>query len=77
MPTVMTLAGNQPELPSATAVALISIGQWPAFLLGPPIIGGLAELFGLRAALAVVVLSAAAIIVLASFVRERTVAVAG
>lgn len=77
VPTVMTLAGNQPELPSATAVALISIGQWPAFLLGPPIIGGLAELFGLRAALAVVVLSAAAIIVLASFVRERAVAGAG
>ncbi len=77
VPTAMTLAGNQPGVPSATAVALISIGQWPAFLLGPPIIGGLAELFGLRAALAVVVLSAAAIIVLASFVRERTVAVAG
>ncbi len=77
VPTVMTLAGNQPELPSATAVALISIGQWPAFLLGPPIIGGLAELFGLRAALAVVVLSAAVIIVLASFVRERAVAGAG
>ncbi|MFT4226646.1 MFS transporter [Micropruina sp.] len=77
VPTAMTLAGNQPGVPSATAVALISIGQWPAFLLGPPIIGGLAELFGLRAALAVVVLSAAAIIALASFVRERTVALAG
>ncbi len=77
VPTVMTLAGNQPAVPSATAVALISIGQWPAFLLGPPIIGGLAELVGLRAALAVVVLSAAAIVVLASFVRERSGAVAG
>ncbi len=70
VPTVMTLAGNQPSVPSATAVALISIGQWPAFLLGPPIIGGLAEVFGLRAALAMVVLSAVAIIVLAGFVRE-------
>ncbi|MFT3970049.1 MAG: MFS transporter [Micropruina sp.] len=74
VPVVMTLAGNQPTVPSAKAVALISLGEWPAFLLGPPVIGGLAELFGLRGALGVIVLAAAAIIVLATFVRERTVA---
>ncbi len=74
VPVVMTLAGNQPSVPSAKAVALISLGEWPAFLLGPPVIGGLAELFGLRGALGVIVVGAAAIIVLATFVRERTVA---
>ena len=39
VPTVMTLAGNQPDVPSARAVAVIGLGEWPAFLLGPPIIG--------------------------------------
>ena len=70
VPTVMTLAGNQPGVPSAKAVALISLGEWPAFLLGPPVIGGLAELLGLRAGLGVIVLGAAAIVLLATFVRE-------
>lgn len=71
VPAVMTLAGNQPSVPSAKAVALISLGEWPAFLLGPPLIGGLAELFGLRGALGVIVLGALLIVVLAGFVRER------
>lgn len=72
VPTVMTLAGNQPTVPTAKAVALISLGEWPAFLLGPPVIGGLAELFGLRGGLWVIVLGAAAIVVLAVFVKDRT-----
>lgn len=71
VPVVMTLAGNQPSVPSAKAVALISLGEWPAFLLGPPLIGGLAELVGLRGALGVIVLGALLILVLAAFVRER------
>lgn len=71
VPVVMTLAGNQPTVPSAKAVALISLGEWPAFLLGPPLIGGLAELFGLRGALGVIVLGALLILLLATFVRER------
>ena len=71
VPTVMTLAGNQPTVPTAKAVALISLGEWPAFLLGPPVIGGLAELFGLRGGLGVIVLGAASIVVLATFVKDR------
>ncbi|MFT4217651.1 MAG: MFS transporter [Micropruina sp.] len=77
VPVVMTLAGNQPSVPSAKAVALISLGEWPAFLLGPPVIGGLAELFGLRWGLSVIVLGALLILVLATFVRERETAPAG
>lgn len=49
VPTVMTLAGNQPTVPSAKAVALIELGEWPAFLLGPPVIGGTAEHSGCAA----------------------------
>ncbi|MBK8446086.1 MAG: MFS transporter [Micropruina sp.] len=75
VPTVMTLAGNQPTVPSAKAVALISLGEWPAFLLGPPVIGGLAEVLGLRGALGVIVLGALAVVLLATFVREQTPAV--
>jgi MFS family permease len=71
VPTVITLAGNQPGVPTAKAVALINLGEWPAFLLGPPMIGGLAELVGLRAALGVIVAAAVAIVVLAAFVRDR------
>ena len=75
VPTVMTLAGNQPDLATARAVALINLGEWPAFLLGPPLIGGLAELLGLRAALSVIVVSGLAIVVLAAFVDDRGPAV--
>ena len=71
VPTVMTLAGNQPTVPSARAVALISLGQWPAFLLGPPLIGGIGELVGLRAALWVIVVAALVIVALAAFVRDQ------
>ena len=71
VPTVITLAGNQPGVPTAKAVALINLGEWPAFLLGPPVIGGLAELVGLRGALGVIVAGAVAIVVLAAFVRDR------
>ncbi|MFT4294971.1 MAG: MFS transporter [Micropruina sp.] len=74
VPVIMTLAGNQPEVPSAKAVALISLGEWPAFLLGPPVIGGLAELFGLRGGLSVIVLGALLILLLVTFVRERDAA---
>ncbi len=77
VPTVMTLAGNQPSVPSAKAVALISLGEWPAFLLGPPVIGGLAELVGLRAALGVIVAGALLIVLLAAFVRDRAASPAG
>ncbi|MFT3861062.1 MFS transporter [Micropruina sp.] len=72
VPTVVTLAGNQPTVPSAKAVALMSLGEWPAFLFGPPLIGALAELVGLRAALSVIVAGGLAIVVLAGFVHDRT-----
>ena len=58
VPTVMTLAGNQPDLATARAVALINLGEWPAFLLGPPLIGGLAQATNLTMALGVLVIAA-------------------
>jgi len=70
VPTVMGLAGNQPGIPAGRGVAAVSFGQWPAYLIGPPIIGAVAGLVGLRSALGVLVIAALAIAVLAGRVRE-------
>lgn len=69
-PTVVGLAGNQPGLSAGEGVAVVSLGQWPAFLSGPPIIGALSGLFGLRVALILAVLAPLAIVGLAGRVRE-------
>ena len=70
VPTVVGLAGNQPGIPAGRGVAAVSFGQWPAYLIGPPIIGAVAGLVGLRSALGVLVIAALAIAVLAGRVRE-------
>ena len=36
VPTVYGLAGNQTGLPAGRGVAVVSFGQWPAYLVGPP-----------------------------------------
>ena len=69
VPTLMSLAGNQPGMPAAQGVATVSRGQWPAFLLGPPLIGALAGVVGLRVSLGLVVLTTVAIALLAGRVR--------
>lgn len=65
IPTVMALAGNQPGVAAGQGVAVASLGQWPAFLLGPPVIGALAGVIGLRLALGLVVVSALTIAAIA------------
>jgi hypothetical protein len=75
VPTVMGLAGNQPGLSAGRGVAVVSFGQWPAFLIGPPLIGAVAGLTGLRAALGATVLAGIAVVVLAGRVREPQPAV--
>jgi len=70
VPTVMGLAGNQPGIPAGRGVAAVSFGQWPAYLIGPPIIGAVAGLVGLRSALGMLVVAALAIAVLVGRVRE-------
>lgn len=72
VPTLMGLAGNQPGLDAGRGVAVVSFGQWPAFLIGPPLIGALAGTFGLRLALVLLVGCAVAIAVLAGRVRDTT-----
>lgn len=79
VPTVIGLAGNQPGLSAGRGVAVVSFGQWPAFLIGPPLIGALAGLTGLRVALGVTVIAGILVAVLAGRIREpggRTTTVA-
>ena len=77
VPTLMSLAGNQPGISAAQGVATVSRGQWPAFLLGPPLIGVLAGLVGLRIALGLVIVSTLAIALLAGRVRPARAAIDG
>ena len=77
VPTLMSLAGNQPGISPAQEVATVSRGQWPAFLLGPPLIGVLAGMVGLRIALGLVIVSTLAIALLACRVRPARAAVDG
>ncbi len=73
VPTVIGLAGNQPDLAPGRGVSIVSFGQWPAFLIGPPLIGALAGLTGLRVALGVTVVAGLAVAVLAGRIREPAV----
>jgi fucose permease len=65
-PVVLSSAARTPGMaPSAAIAAVCTIG-YLGFLVGPPSIGGLAELFGLPAALGLVVLLCALIATLGS-----------
>lgn len=65
-PAVFSAAGHLPGLPPGAAIATVSLVARAGFLVGPPLIGAAAELVGLRAALGLVVLAAAAIALLAN-----------
>ena len=61
LPTVFSLAGNAPGLTPAQGASMMVGGQWPAYLITPILVGTVASLAGLRAALAILVLSALAV----------------
>ena len=61
----------KPDLPPSAAIATACIVGYFGFLLGPPMIGGLAELIGLPAVLGLVVLLFALIAALGSWARPQ------
>lgn len=61
IPTVFTAAGKLSELSSGVGIAAVSAFGWAGFVCGPPLIGQLANVVGLRAALAVIPVLAFAI----------------
>ena len=60
-PVVLSSAARAPDLPPSAAIAAVCTIGYFGFLLGPPTIGGLAELIGLPAALGLVVVLCALI----------------
>jgi fucose permease len=65
-PVVLSSAARTPDLPPSAAIAAVCTVGYFGFLLGPPVIGGLAELIGLPGALGLVVLLCALIAALGS-----------
>lgn len=51
LPAVFALAARQPGVPAGEGVSVITIGQWPGFLLAGPAVGLLAGATSLRVAL--------------------------
>ena len=48
IPTLYSLAGKHPTIPPGEALTAVSSVSFLGFLMGPPVIGYIAELFGLR-----------------------------
>lgn len=64
VPLAYSVAGDLAPERAASAVSVISTFGYGGFLLGPPLVGGLAELVGLRAALGTIALAGIVISVL-------------
>jgi MFS family permease len=69
VPIVFRASGQVPGMTAGVGLAAVSSTGYLGFLIGPPTIGGLAELLGLPAALGVLVLLAAAVALLARTTR--------
>jgi fucose permease len=54
IPILFSAAGRTPGLPTGTALAAVATTGYLGFLAGPPLIGIVAELVGLRVALGIV-----------------------
>ena len=69
VPIVFRAAGHVPGMSAGVGLAAVSSTGYLGFLVGPPLIGGLAELVGLPGALVVVVALCAAVALLAPTTR--------
>jgi MFS family permease len=71
-PLILSAAARTPGVAPGTGIAAMATAGYTGFLLGPPIIGFLAEAISLRGALGVLALFGVLIIVLGSSVRGQT-----
>jgi MFS family permease len=69
-PLAFSVAGNMVPERAGSAVSVVTTIGYGGFLLGPPLMGGLAEAIGLRVALGVVAVSGAAVFALSLRLRE-------
>ena len=63
IPSVFSAAGRLPGLDPGAAIAIVSAFGWAGFVCGPPLIGGLASVTSLPAALGLVPVLTAVIVV--------------
>ncbi len=70
VPLVYSLAGRSKTMPAGVALAAVSTIGSIGFLIGPPVIGFLAELFTLQFALGLIAILSAMIILLASKAKD-------
>ena len=63
VPMVFSACGHIPNVHPGTAVATVSACGWTGFVLGPPLIGGIASLTSLRTALFLLPLLTAVVVV--------------
>ncbi|MFY9782495.1 MAG: MFS transporter [Acidimicrobiales bacterium] len=69
VPMVFSACGHIPNVHPGTAVATVSACGWTGFVLGPPLIGGIASLTSLRTALFLLPLLTAVVVVATGFAR--------
>lgn len=69
-PVTFSAAGRVPGLPSGAAIGIVSLIGRGGFLVGPLVVGAVAELTSLRVALAGIVAAALAIAAIATGVRD-------
>ncbi len=67
-PLSLAAAGRMPDLATAASIATVSTTGYFGFVVGPPLIGFAAELWGLPVALSIVVAACAGIVALAASV---------
>ena len=71
VPVAMSVAGDLVPGRAGGAISVVTTLGYGGFLLGPVIVGGLAEVFGLRIALGTIAVSGLLIFVLALLVRVQ------
>jgi len=71
IPVAMSVAGDLAPGRAGGAISVVTTLGYGGFLLGPVIVGGLAEVFGLRVALGTIAVSGLLIFVLALLVRVQ------
>jgi MFS family permease len=69
-PVAFSVAGNMVPERAGSAVSVVTTIGYGGFLIGPPLVGGLAEAIGLRAALGVIAVAGAAVFALSLRLRE-------
>ncbi len=69
-PLAFSVAGKMVPERAGSAVSVVTTIGYGGFLLGPPLVGGLAEAIGLRAALGVIAVAGAAVFALSLRLRE-------